>query len=360
MAPAGFSCHEGAPAEFTFRDGERLIRFGPGVADEALELIEQWGLGGYALLSTERALGSAPWGLVDAAEVVLEVPAGPVPDVAAAVRDAVGGRPIVALGGGRVVDAAKAIAGADGLTCAAIPTSLAGSPFTPFHRMPAGVHEPSLVRPALAVCDPDLMASAPLPLLAATTLNALAHAVESLYAPGANPVAEGAALRGISLLGSGLRAQPPGAEDLARGAVLAGWAVGIAGFAVHHAVCQTIVRTAGTAHAQTNAAMLPHTVDFMAERAPDAIAAVAGALGQGGVRAAGEPQDVAARPEPASAAERVAALAALADAGTLAELGVGSVDLASLAAAVMDHPAIGVTPGGVTEAQVLELLERAL
>jgi alcohol dehydrogenase class IV len=61
-----------------------------------------------------------------------------------------------------VIDAAKAIAGVDGLRCAAIPTTLAGSSFTPFHRMPAGVEDFSFVRPALAVCDPALMASAPM------------------------------------------------------------------------------------------------------------------------------------------------------------------------------------------------------
>ena len=41
---------------------------------------------------------------------MLEVPAGPVPEAATAVREGVAGRPLVALGGGRVVDAAKAIA----------------------------------------------------------------------------------------------------------------------------------------------------------------------------------------------------------------------------------------------------------
>ena len=51
-----------------------------------------------------------------------------MPEAAAAVRDEVGGRPLVALGGGRVVDAAKAIAGADGLAVAAIPTTLSGAP----------------------------------------------------------------------------------------------------------------------------------------------------------------------------------------------------------------------------------------
>ena len=105
------------------------------------------------MLTTPRAARAAP-ALVEGAAVVLEVPAGGVPEAAAAVREGVGGRPVVALGGGRVVDAAKAIGGADGLSVAAVPTTLSGAELTPFHRMPAGVSEFRLVRPALVVADP--------------------------------------------------------------------------------------------------------------------------------------------------------------------------------------------------------------
>jgi len=334
-------------ADFTFRDGERVIRFAARAAAQAPELIESHGLAGYALLTTPRALKSAPAGLEDGAEVVLEVPHGPVPEAAAAVREGVAGRPMVALGGGRVVDAAKAIAGADGLRCAAIPTTLAGSSYTPFHRMPLGVEEFTLVRPALAVCDPALMSSAPMPGLAATAMNALAHAIESLYAPGANPVAEGAALRAASLFARGLPPDPPVAQDVALAAVLGGWAVGTTGFAVHHALCQTIVREAGTPHAETNAVMLPHTVAFMAARAPLAIAALAGALG-------------ADEEDPTTAAAKVAALAALAGPVSLGQVGVEKDRLAGIASAAASHPGMGGTPGRVREQDLLDLLSRAL
>ncbi len=332
--------------DFSFRDGERLIRFAEGAVTEASGLIEAQGLDGYALLTTGRALGSAPPGLEEGAGVVLHVPGGPVPEAAAALRDAAAGRPLVALGGGRVVDAAKAIAGADGLRCAAIPTTLAGSPFTGFHRMPAGVQGFTFVRPALAVCDPTLMASAPMPGLAATAMNALAHAVESLYAPGANPVAEAAALRACALFARGLPADPPVALDVALAAVLAGWAVGTTGLAVHHGLCQTIVREAGTPHAQTNAVMLPHTVAFMAERAPEAVASLGSALGVAG--------------DGPAAAAKVAELAALAGVRTLAQLGVDEHQIPAIAAAAARHPGMSATPGGATEEELLVLLARAL
>ena len=148
---------------------------------------------------------------------MLDVPAGGVPEAAAAVRDGVGGRPVVALGGGRVVDSAKAIGGADGLPVAAVPTTLSGAELTPFHRMPAGVSEFRLVRPSLVVADPALMASQPMPDLAASAMNALAHAVEALYTPLANPVAEMAALRAAELIAEGLEREEPGSPGARAG-----------------------------------------------------------------------------------------------------------------------------------------------
>ena len=71
-------------------------------------------------------------------------------------------------------------------------------------------------------------------------MNALAHAMEALYTPLANPVSSMAALRG------GGAAATDDRESLALGAVLAGYASGSTGIAVHHAICQTLVREAGT------------------------------------------------------------------------------------------------------------------
>ena len=134
-------------------------------------------------------------------------------------------------------------------------------------------------RPSLAICEPAAMVPDDAPLLAATAMNALAHAIESLYAPFANPVTEEAALRSARLFADALPRDPAPAPALAEAAFLAGYAVGNAGLAVHHAVCQTIVRTCGTPHAQTNAVMLPHSVRLMSLRAPGEIGRLASALG---------------------------------------------------------------------------------
>jgi len=333
------------PSDFTFTDGERTIRFGAGVLGEASELIEAQGLGGYALLTTERALAETPASLIGGAATVLHVTDGPVPDIAAAVREEVHGRPLVALGGGRVVDAAKAIAAADGLRVAAIPTTLAGSSFTPFHRMPAGVEGYGSTRPVLAVCDADLMASAAMPGLAATAMNALAHATEALYAPRANPVSEGAALRAAALIASGLKDPVPARAELAEAAVLAGYAVGVAGLCVHHAICQTIVRATETPHAATNAVMLPHSVAFMAGRAPREIDALAGALG------------VSGRDE---AAHAVASLSGRAMVTSLGQLGFEPARAGEVASAALHHPGVACTPGKVTLDDLHSLVRSAL
>ena len=319
---------------FTWADGERLIRFGEGAVAEPPALLDARGFGGYALMTTERAQGGAPE-LAAGASRVAYVPSGPVPEAAASVREDVRGMPLVALGGGRVIDAAKAIAGADGGAVAAVPTTLSGAPMTRFHRMPAGVEEFNLVRPSLVVAEPALMASQPMPDLAASAMNALAHAVESLYGPMRSPVTSMAALRAVELFESGLGEPEPKRADLALASVLAGYAVGCSGFAVHHAVCQTTVRVLGTPHAQTNAVMLPHSAAFVAERDPGALQGV----------------------EPAT----IARLAARAGVTTLGELGVADEQLDQVVEAVLLHPAIGNTPGGPPSSKELRgLLVRAL
>jgi maleylacetate reductase len=333
--------------DFTWIDGERLVRFGAGVLDDAPGLLAQRGFDGYALLTTERAEASAPR-LVEGAEAVLHVPPGSVPDAAAAVLGGVQDRPVVALGGGRVVDAAKAVAGVESLGCAVVPTTLAGSPMTPFHRLPTGTRGGQLIRPSLVVWDPRLAASLERPRLVATAMNALAHAFESLYVPHANPVAELAALRAAALFGEQLPHEAPDVEDVALAALLAGYAVGTTGFAVHHALCQTTVRVASLPHADVNAVMLPHTAGLMVTRAPVPVGRFAEALG--------DPNG-----DPANAPGRIARLTAETGVDGLGQLGLDPDLIAQIAHAAVGHPALGNTPGGApSEAELAGLLRAAL
>jgi alcohol dehydrogenase class IV len=325
-----------AAESFTMRDGERTIRFGEGSAAEAPDLLAQSGFGKYALLTTERAAGSAP--LDESATQVVHVPPGLVDQISGTLLPDLMEVPLVALGGGRVIDTAKAIGGVTGLPVAAIPTTLSGAELTPFHRTPAGVEGAHMVRPSLVVADPLLMTSQPATELAASAMNALAHGMEALYTPLANPVAERAALHGAELIAS---------DDVALGALLCGWASGMTGFAVHHATCQLLVRTAGSPHAQTNAVMLPHFARMMAGRVPGVMGELASALG-----------DPDADPE--AAAGRIAKLSSGSGHTRLATLGVQDQHLPPVAAAVMEHPALANTPDPPDEEELLALLRDAL
>ncbi len=314
--------------------------------EEAPELLGRSGFGEFTLLTTERARDSAPRVTAAAAEVLM-VPPGLVDELSADLLPRVGERPLVALGGGRVIDTAKAVAGASGHSVAALPTTLSGAELTPFHRTPKGVEGARLVRPSLVVADPGLMASQEPAALTASAMNALAHGMEALYTPFANPVAELSALRGAALIAAGLSAEPLERDDVTLGALLAGHASASTGIALHHAVCQTLVRAAGSPHAETNAVMLPHSARLMADLAPAALASLAGALG-----------DPADRPE--AAAGRIAELSARCGHTRLGTLGVTEEHLPRVAAAAVEHPAYANTPHAPAESELLAFVRTAV
>jgi maleylacetate reductase len=331
---------------FTWVDGERLIRYGAGTVDEGPALLAARGIERFALLTTDRAASGAP-AVADAADIVLHVPPGHVPEAAASVREHVGGRPIVALGGGRVIDAAKAIGGADRLQVAAIPTTLSGAELTRFHRMPAGVDEWNVIRPAVVIADPQLMASQPMPQLAASALNALAHAIEALYTPLANPAAELCGLQAAPLIAAGLGEAEPNRERLALGALLAGWAAGSAGYAFIHVLSQTTVRIAGTPHAPTYAVLLPHGLRLLETRVPELLTRVAAALGAGD-------------PAPELAAELATGLAAHAGVAGLSAVGATGDHIAEIVQAASARAELQNTPDPPSAEELTRMLEAAL
>jgi alcohol dehydrogenase class IV len=268
---------------FTWRDAGRTVVFRNDALAEAADLIAEHGFEGFTLLSTPRAL-SERGQLAAAAAAVHEVPPGAVPDAAALLlgraRDA---DRLVALGGGRVIDTAKAVAAVSGAEVAAIPTTMSGAEMTAIHRLPAGSENDAkgLVRPALVIADPEEMTSQPEDALRASSMNALAHGADSLYTPYANPVSRMTALRGASLIAAALDQPREGRDEagLALGSLLCGYAIDSALFALHHVICQTLVRVCGSPHAETNAAILPESMAAMRSRAPEEIGLLAEAVG---------------------------------------------------------------------------------
>src|SRR6266480_3627243 len=96
--------------DFTWRDGERTIVFRAGAFADAPELLSRGIWERFELLTTPRALGAAPVELAERSSAMHQVPGGGVADTAAALIDSVRNPTLVALGGGRVIDTAKAIA----------------------------------------------------------------------------------------------------------------------------------------------------------------------------------------------------------------------------------------------------------
>jgi alcohol dehydrogenase class IV len=271
---------------FVWRDAGRTVVFHAGGVAAAPKLLAENGFERFELVSTQRHIDGAIE-LAEAAAAVYELPSADpavaVPAGAAALLDQATSPHLVALGGGRAIDSAKAIAAITGATVAAIPTTMSGAEMTGIHRLPAGAEERArgLVRPALVIADPEAMTSSPEPELRASSMNALAHGADSLYTPFANPVSRMTALRGAELIAAALdedRGERQGSA-LALGSILSGYAIDSGAFALHHVVCQTLVRICGGTHANVNATILPRAMSFMAPRAPDGLEPLATAVG---------------------------------------------------------------------------------
>jgi alcohol dehydrogenase class IV len=338
---------ETAREDFVWKDGERLIAFGPSALASLPAYLRAQKMEQHVLLTTERSLGEMPELEADAEKIVLVGP-GRVDELAAVHLDAVGGLPIVALGGGRVIDTAKSIAGTGEQRVAAIPTTLSGAPMTGSHRPAAHYEGPTRrVRPAIVIAIPDQMASQPRDLLTGSAMNALSHAIESAFVTTTSPVPRMAALRAIELLSRTLVAPPVDAFEerrrLALGAIEAGYAVGASGFALHHALCQTIVRIAEVSHAPTYGVMLPYTLEFMKVRDDLTWTLVSEAMGT---------------PDPSLTIAKMCA-----DAGnptTLTALGVAPERVELIIAEASSRPELRLTPGGANTEDIKALLESAM
>jgi len=258
--------------DFTWRDGERTIRFGRGTAESANELVGV----GYVLLTTERQRGRLPE-LERQAGAIIDVPSGFVDEIAAELLPQVvtTGGSLVALGGGRVIDTGKALAAATGHSVAAIPTTLSAAEMTWIHRHVKGLDPaPGNVRPRVVINDPALSASQPEPELAASAANSLGHAVDGAVTVTASPVPILAAREAARLTARAYSTDEPDRDALALAALLSGYTIDASWYGLHHVMSQTLVRLGGVGHGPANSAMLPHTMRALARRGLELVADV--------------------------------------------------------------------------------------
>lgn len=224
---------------------------------------------------------------------MISVRPGRVDELAGELLDDVPGEGglIVALGGGRVIDTAKALAASrepgDRPRVAAVPTTLSAAEMTAVHRRAAGA-DGSLpgVRPAIVANDPALSASQPAAALAASAANALGHAAEGPATTRASPVPALAGHEAARLIGQAYAGgSEPDRDALALGALLSGYAIDACGYGLHHVLSQTLARFTPAGHGQANAAMLPHTLGALARRGAAGAAGLAGLAGDLAARA---------------------------------------------------------------------------
>ncbi len=241
----------------------------------------------------------------------------------------------VAIGGGAAIDLAKAASAATALQVIAIPTTYGGSELTRFAGQTDNGEKGRVVSraPRALLYDPELTRDLSLRASAGSAMNALAHAVEALYAPGAAPLALLAAEEALRRIAPALRALPRDPRDLGTrtellyGGYLGGVALAGSGMALHHRICHVLGGRYGIAHGDANAVILPHVVRFNASAASGAIEHVARALGT------------------EDAATALATLARDAGAPTsLAELGLPADELGTLADVVLSQPLTNPRP----------------
>jgi alcohol dehydrogenase class IV len=359
MADLGFRL----PSGFVYSALPARVVFGAGTLANVREEIERLAIARALVLTTPaqtehgravtELLGDRAAGAFHGAR--MHTPVDVTAMAVSAFRE-LGADGVVAIGGGSTIGLGKAIAARTGAPQLAIPTTYAGSEMTPI----LGETEHGIkttrrtldVLPETVIYDVDLTLGLPAALSGTSGINAIAHAVEALYARDANPITSLLAEQGIAALARALPviAGEPGDRaargDALYGAWLCGVCLGGVGMALHHKLCHVLGGAFDLPHAETHTVVLPHAVAYNAAAAPEAMARIARALGAH---------------EPATAATALHDLAGEVGARrSLAELGMpgdaGALDRAAELAVANPY----WNPRPLERAAIRDLLERAL
>ncbi len=183
----------------------------------------------------------------------------------------------VAVGGGSVIGLGKAIALREDIPQIALPTTYAGSEMTMvLGQTENGVKTTSKdlrMLPVSVIYDVDYTLTLSARISATSGMNAIAHAIEALYAQEKNPISAVQCLEAIRALAEALPIvvkEPRNIEARSRvayGAFLCGMALGSAGMALHHKLCHALGGSFDLPHADTHTVVLPHVAGFNAVEA---------------------------------------------------------------------------------------------
>jgi len=222
----------------------------------------------------QAALGSKCVGILATAKMhsPVEVTEAAMVEIAKAGADST-----VAVGGGSVIGLGKATALREDIPQIALPTTYAGSEMTTvLGQTENGVKTTSKdprMLPVSVIYDVDYTLTLPPRISATSGMNAIAHAIEALYAQEKNPVSTMQCLEAIRALAEALPTvvREPGnviaRSRAAYGAFLCGMALGSAGMALHHKLCHALGGSFDLPHADTHTVVLPHAAGFNAVKA---------------------------------------------------------------------------------------------
>ncbi len=221
------------------------------------------------------------------ADVVQHVPVHRVKS-AVALAQLKGADTVLTIGGGSATGFGKAVVRELGVNHIAVPTTYAGSEMTAIWGLSDDGHKhvgvDARVKPALVVYDPELTLTLPPHIAGPSGMNALAHSVEGLYGPGANPFISFMALESIRVLHRALpvvTARPDDIKartDALYGAYLAGVVLAGGGTALHHRTCHVLGGLFNLDHGGMNAVMLGHALAYNAPAIAEVIGNIAATL----------------------------------------------------------------------------------
>ncbi|WP_412515372.1 maleylacetate reductase [Actinomadura madurae] len=280
------------------------VVIGPGAVERVGAEVARLGERRVLLVATRSAAGAADrvaaaLGPRLAARFDRPAPHTPVAVTAEAMGLAGDADCVVAIGGGSAIGLAKALSARTGMPQVAVPTTYAGSEMTPVlgeteDKVKTTRRDPALA-PGTVVYDPGLTLGMPPGLTRTSAMNALAHAVEALWAPDATPVTDALATEAFAgVLGAlpGVLDDPSGLEGRAR-LQAAGWLAGIClaqtRMGLHHQLAHVLGGAFDLPHAELHTMLLPHVMAFNLPSAPAAAARLARVTGPDPVAAVAEP-----------------------------------------------------------------------
>lgn len=277
--------HEPLPQRVCFEPGQATAALRREVGELGAERVMVISTARQAELTTEITAG-LPIAL-EYDDVAMHVPIDTA-DRARAAAEKARADALICIGGGSTTGLAKAIALTADLPIIAVPTTYAGSEATAVWGLTEGARKTTgidlKVLPKVIIYDAALTTSLPVDMSIASGFNALAHCVDSMWAPKADPINAAYAAEGIRMLTEGLPAvvaDPtalPGRELALAAAYLSAAAFASAGSGLHHKICHVLGGAYNLPHAQTHTVVLPYVLALNAPTAPAAEHRIANAF----------------------------------------------------------------------------------